>query len=158
VTLRSSTPLTRRLFTQPTSPGRTGGSVRASLLIVLLLLALAISGALNALLLPKALQHDRLVAASWDPGIVAVDTPGLYGAYVWLDGDDAGAAVMLTVFIDRPSLWAHQQHEDRRLGTARTAEEAVQRWGTLRWSEQGLQVGTGADAVLFSAADLRRHR
>lgn len=124
-------------------------------LIVLLLVALAASLLLNLLLYPMALRQTRLVAVSWGDGPGA---PALYGAYVWVDGQAPQMQARLTIYIDRPSLWISYAHETRTLGAVASPEEAVQRWGLLRWDAQGLHVGAGPQAITVPASEIQRHR
>ncbi|NRF66892.1 hypothetical protein HLB44_07845 [Aquincola sp. S2] len=124
-------------------------------LVALLVVLLAASVGFNLLLYPKARQHTRLVAVSWGDGPGA---PALYGAYVWVDGDAPQMRALLTVFIDRPSLWASYEHETRVLGPVDSPEQAVQQWGRLRWDGEGLHVGIPPRAVTIPASELQRHR
>lgn len=139
-------------------PHLPGGRSRARLapwVIALLVMALLASLAMNLLLYPPASRHGRLVAVSWGDG---PGVPALYGAYVWLDGEAPQLRAMLTIYIDRPGLWASYEHSPRVLGPVNSPEQAVQQWGVLRWEPDGLHVGSGPQAVLVPAAELQRHR
>ena len=136
----------------PTTPSRRSAGAWITGLLVLALLAAV---GLNLVLYPIARQHTQLVAASWGD---APGAPALYGAYVWVEGQAPALQVKLTLYIDRPSLWLSQAHEPRTLGTAASPQEAVQRWGQLRWDSQGLHVGTGPQAITIPAAEIQRHR
>jgi hypothetical protein len=102
-------------------------------------------------------RFNRLVAVSWgqvDPHA----PPALYGAYVWLDGREPNLRATLSIYIGRPSTVLSYRFDDRDLGTVPSEEEAVARWGDIRWSAEGLHVGQGHAGVLMPAAELTNHR
>lgn len=124
-----------------------------TLLLLLALLAVIAAGATFALLYPKAERHNALIAVSWgqpDPNGPAA----LYGAYVWLDGQKPAHA-HLTVYIDRPSLIAAYSLPERDLGAVTSPEDAVARFGQVRWDAAGLHLGA---ALVVPTAELTSHR
>lgn len=104
----------------------------------------------------RAEQLEQLVAVSWGDGRYG---PAFYGAYVYCEPRaDGQFDVKLSVRIGRGTLFTRYQHDPRTLGVAKDPEDAVARWGTVTWSDAGLNVGTGADAHRFPRNELERHR
>lgn len=119
--------------------------------------------ALGAYFYREASRLDRLVAVSWGDGKYG---KALYGAYVFYEEKNSELLVKLSVRIDRGSFWGQYAHDTRTLGTAKDPADAVARWGTITWSDQGLEVGPppgttplpAAAKHLFPRAELERHR
>ena len=95
---------------------------------------------------------DRVVAISWGDGSYG---PAFYGAHVYLEPRGDVYSVHAQVFIGRGNGYRHELGE---LGEVAHPEAAVARWGRLEWSEDGLRIGTGPDAVFFPREKLERHR
>lgn len=93
---------------------------------------------------------------SWGDGRYG---PAFYGAHVYLDPLEAGGfAVHARVFIGRnTSLFAYV-HDMGELGRVASAEEAVARWGELRWQADGLRIGPESSATFLPRSDLENHR
>jgi hypothetical protein len=142
-------------MTMPTPPTRR--TMPFKVFLALLVFALCIALLATVMLHKRAQRFNQLVAVSWgqsDPN----GPPALYGAYVWLDGQAPRQRATLSVYIDRPSLLASYQFDDRDLGPVINAEDAVARWGQVRWSAEGLRIGQGPQSLLIPAAELAKHR
>lgn len=118
-------------------------------------------------LLPKGLQYlslyeraaqmERIVAVSWGDGAYG---KAFYGAYVYYQPrKDDRLNVLLSVRIGRGDLLNHHAHDPKLLGVVKTPEEAVARWGTVTWTDQGLTVGSAREpGFVFPKESLERHR
>src|SRR5262245_45252208 len=106
---------------------------------------------------PSGQRVDRVVAMSWND---QEEGRPSYGAHVYLEPlDDAvGYSVQAQVFIDRGDEFFSYVHGMGELGRVATDEEAVARWGTIIWRDDGVQFGSDPDAPFLSRAALRRGR
>jgi len=83
-----------------------------------------------------------------------------YGAHVYLEPleEELGYSVRARVFIGRGTFWSSYQHEMGEIGRAASDEEAVERWGTLIWRPDGLQIGNEPNAPFLPRRKLENHR
>lgn len=95
---------------------------------------------------------DRVVAMSWGDG---KHEPSYYGAHVYLEPAGSGYSVRARVYIGRGTGYFQDCGE---LGMAQTADEAVVRWGTIDWREDGLHIGNGTNQFFLAKAILENHR
>lgn len=101
---------------------------------------------------------DRIVAVSWG----GKKFPAHHGANVYLvrleDENEklTGYAVRARIQCGRGNpVW----HECGELGRVKTDEEAVARWGTITWTDEGLSIGDPCAGGYFLARDkLESHR
>jgi hypothetical protein len=101
----------------------------------------------------SAARLERVVAMSWGDGKYG---PSLYGAHVYLvPAAGSGYSVRARVYIGRGNGYFHDCGE---LGTARTDSEAVARWGTIDWREDGLHIGSGPDHFFLARVTMESHR
>lgn len=96
--------------------------------------------------------EERLVAVAWGDGRYG---PAFYGAYVYLVPQGDGFSVRARVMLGRGN---DHRHECGELGTARTAAEAVARWGKLDWRSDGLAIGEGESRFFLPRATFENHR
>lgn len=97
-------------------------------------------------------QLDRVIVMSWGDGRYG---PAFYGAHVWLEPIENGYSVRARVLLGRGNRSFYDVGE---LGQTTTDEEAVARWGEVRWRDDGLQLGTGVDSYFLPRAILENHR
>lgn len=95
---------------------------------------------------------ERVVAMSWGGGKYGT---AFYGAHVYLEPQAGGYSVRARVLIGRGRDYFHDCGE---LGRVRTDSEAVAKWGTIEWREDGLRIGSGPDTYFLPRAKLERHR
>ena len=99
-----------------------------------------------------ATRLERVVAMSWGNGKYG---PSFYGAHVYLEPASSGYSVRARVYIGRGNDYFHDCGE---LGTAQTDSEAVARWGTIDWREDGLHIGSGTNQYFLARAKIESHR
>lgn len=95
---------------------------------------------------------DRVVAMSWGDGKYG---EACYGAHVFLEPLPSGYSVRAMAHIGRGNGYFHDCGE---LGTVRTDAEAVARWGTIDWRDDGLHIGSGATHYFLPRAKMESHR
>jgi hypothetical protein len=100
----------------------------------------------------SATQLDRVVAMRWGDGKYG---PSFYGAHVYLKPLASGYSVRARVYIGRGNSYFHDCGE---LGTVQTDPEAVARWGTIDWREDGLHIGNGTNHYFLERAKIESHR
>lgn len=91
----------------------------------------------------SATKLERVVAINWGDGKYG---PSFYGAHVYLEPVSSGYSVRARVYIGRGNDYFHECGE---LGTVQVDSEAVARWGTIAWREDGLHIGSGTDEYTF---------
>ena len=98
----------------------------------------------------NSLTLGETVAVKWSDG---VHNNPVYGAHVYLDpymtNNFRGHAVRLRVFIGRQE-YGQKFTAPHHLGLAKTQDEAVRQWGSLRWSLEGLYVGANNQTTFIS--------
>lgn len=97
-------------------------------------------------------QLERVVAMKWGGGKYG---PSFYGAHVYLEPLSKGYSVRARVYIGRGNDYFHDCGE---LGTVRTDSEAVAKWGSIYWREDGLRIGSGTNEYFLPRAKLESHR
>jgi hypothetical protein len=97
-------------------------------------------------------ELGRLVAVSWGDGKYG---PAFYGAHVYLEPVTSGYSVRARVYVGRGNDYFHDCGE---LGRVQTDAEAVARWGTIEWREDGLHIGRGTNHYFLPKAKLESHR
>lgn len=97
-------------------------------------------------------QLERVVAMSWGDGKYG---RAFYGAHVYLHPISSGYSVRAQVLIGRHNGYYHQIGE---LGRVSHPADAVEKWGTIQWREDGVQIGTGTNGYFLPRAKLERHR
>ena len=97
-------------------------------------------------------ELGRLVAVSWGDGKYG---PAFYGAHVYLEPVTSGYSVRARVYVGRGNDYYHDCGE---LGTVQTDAEAVARWGTISWSEDGLRIGSSTNQYFLARAKLESGR
>lgn len=95
---------------------------------------------------------DRVVVMSWGDG---KSVASFYGAHVYLELAKGGYSVRARVYIGRGYGYFQDCGE---LGTVQTADEAVARWGTINWQEDGLHIGNGTNQFFLAKTQLENHR
>jgi hypothetical protein len=96
---------------------------------------------------------QRTVAMTWGGGKYG---PAFYGAWVYEQPVSGGLSTRARVWIGHES---DDWHDCGELGRVSTHEEAVEKWGTITWKEDGLHIGRGAPNDYFLArAVLEAHR
>ena len=100
----------------------------------------------------SATRLERVVAMSWGDGKYG---PSFYGAHVYLEPQSGGYSVRARVYIGRGNDYFHDCGE---LGTVQTDSEAVARWGTINWREDGLHIGSGTNHYFLARAKMESHR
>ncbi len=98
----------------------------------------------------SATRLGRVVAMSWGDGKY-----GPYGAHVYLEPIASGYSVQARVYIGRGTNYCHDCGE---LGTVKTDSEAVAKWGTIDWREDGLHIGKDANQYFLPRAKMESHR
>ena len=81
---------------------------------------------------------DRIVAVSWGDGEYG---EAFYGAYVYLVPESGDYSVRARIYIGRGNDYWHECGE---IGRAETDVEAVEKWGTITWTDDGLNIGDPA--------------
>ena len=99
-----------------------------------------------------ARRVDRIVAMSWGDGRYG---PAFYGAQVYLEPLDSGYSVRALVHIGRGNDMFHDFGE---IGRAQSDADAVARWGTIDWREDGLHIGSGTNEYFLPRAKVESHR
>ena len=66
-----------------------------------------------------------------------------------------GYSVWARVYIGRGNDYFH---DCGKLGTVQTDAEAVSRWGTMDWREDGLHIGSGTNEYFLPRTKLENHR
>ena len=89
---------------------------------------------------------------SWGDGKYG---PSFYGALVYLRSQNGGYSVRARVYIGRGNNYYHDCGE---FGTVLAEPEAVARWGTIAWREDGLHIGEGTNEFFLARSKLERHR
>jgi hypothetical protein len=82
---------------------------------------------------------DRSIAMSWGDGKYGKD---FYGAQVYLVPVGSQYSVRARVHIGSGNAYYHDCGE---LGRANSVQEAIERWGTIRWHQDGLDIGNPAE-------------
>lgn len=95
---------------------------------------------------------DRVVARKWGDGKYG---PAFYGAHVYLEPVSGGYSVRGRVYIGRGNDYYQDCGE---LGTVQSDTEAVARWDTIDWREDGLHIGSGSNHYFLARASLESHR
>jgi hypothetical protein len=98
---------------------------------------------------------DLVVAMSWgkrDNGNQAI-----YGAHVYLVPHNDRFKVMATVYVYRTDSFKYQ-HPCGVLGEVADDTEAVEKFGTIIWRDDGLQIGTGPEQFFLPRKELQSHR
>src|SRR5262245_17695046 len=107
---------------------------------------------------PEAAPVSRTIAVTWGDGRFG---RAFYGAHVFvLEGEvDGQLAVHAVVYIDRPDRFVSYQHDCGEIGRVASWADAVSKFGTIRWSQEGLRIrdGSATDYVL-GRAELENHR
>ena len=83
----------------------------------------------------SAKRAGRVVAVSWGD---APHAQAFYGAFVYLRQKGDEYAVRGRVYLGREG---GRFYDCGELGTVKTPAEAVQRWGTIEWKPDGVQIG-----------------
>jgi hypothetical protein len=99
-----------------------------------------------------ATRLERVVAISWGDGKFG---SSFYGVHVYLEPVSSGYSVRARVYIGRGNNYFHDCGE---LGTVQTDSEAVARWGTINWREDGLYIGSGTNEYFLARAKMESHR
>jgi len=81
---------------------------------------------------------NRIVAVSWGDGEYG---EAFYGAYVYLVPESGDYSVRARIYIGRGNDYWHECGE---IGRAETDVEAVEKWGTITWTDDGLNIGDPA--------------
>jgi len=81
--------------------------------------------------------------------------PSFYGAHVYLESRSSGYSVQARVYIGRGNDYFQDCGE---LGTVQTDAEAVARWGTIEWREDGLHIGSGTNQFFLARAKMESGR
>ena len=100
----------------------------------------------------SATRLERVVVMSWGDGKYG---PSFYGAQVYLEPRRSGYSVRARVHIGRGNDYFHDCGE---LGTVQTDTEAVARWGTIAWHDDGLHIGSGTNHYFLSKGQMESHR
>ncbi len=78
---------------------------------------------------------ERIIAVKWGDGRYG---KAFYGAYVFLEPSTDGWQVRSRVYLGRGN---DSYHDCGVIGTAISDAEAVSRWGTIDWKDDGLHIG-----------------
>ena len=100
----------------------------------------------------SATRLDRVVAISWGDGKYG---PSFYGAQVYLEPISNGYSVRTRIHNGRGNDYFYDCGE---LGKVQTDSEAVARWGTIVWREDGLHIGSGTNEFFLARAKMESHR
>ena len=102
----------------------------------------------------KALNN--IVAVSWGDG---EGEQAFYGAYVFLVPEDGEYSVHAEVYIGRSTDYVNYFHDCGEIGRAKTDIEAVEKWGTIYWKEDGLYIGDpSSGGYHLPRSELESHR
>jgi len=139
-------------------PAGRGRAVLVSLIALMLAFAAFVAG-FGLGYRAEAAPAGRTIAIAWGDGRFG---PAFYGAHVFVreaDSTDGPLSVRAVVYIDRPDRFVSYQHDCGEIGLARSWSDAVARFGTIRWSPDGLRIGSGDPADYFlSREQLENHR
>lgn len=100
----------------------------------------------------SAKRAGRVVAVSWGD---SAQTKAFYGAFVYLRQKSDHYSVRARVYLGRGG---EDFYECGELGKAGTPAEAVERWGTIEWKPDGLQIGGGTNRFFISKGDLDKRQ
>jgi hypothetical protein len=125
---------------------------RPATLIVIALLAGVVGfvAGWGAIAAQSSKRAGRVVAVSWGD---APRAKAHYGAFVYLRQKPEGYSVRARVYLGREGVAFHDCGE---LAVVKTPAEAVERWGRIEWSANGLQIGSGSDRLFVSRAELEK--
>ena len=125
---------------------------RPATLIVIALLAGVVGfvAGWGAIAAQSSKRAGRVVAVSWGD---AARAKAYYGAFVYLRQKPEGYSVRARVYLGREGVAFHDCGE---LAVVKTPAEAVERWGKIEWSVDGLQIGSGSDRFFVSRAELEK--
>ena len=112
---------------------------------------------------PERLEMVRdTIALSWSDGTEFQGGPGLqgfYGAHVVGRETAEGFEVSCHVHIGPPDGWVSYEHDCGVLGVVESRAVAVERWGTIQWTEDAVWIGDPArDGVSVPRKTLQQHR
>jgi hypothetical protein len=79
---------------------------------------------------------ERIIAVKWGDGRYG---KAFYGAYVLLEPSGDGYLVRSRVYLGRGNDY---YHDCGVIGTVSNDAEAVSRWGTIDWKDDGLHIGS----------------
>ena len=99
-------------------------------------------------------EIQNVVVFSWGDGKYG---KAFYGAHVFLEPDEneEGYTVYARVYIGRNHDY---YHDCGALGHVKTDAEAVVKWGTIEWKEDGLYIGKGKDRYYLARSKIESHR
>jgi hypothetical protein len=100
----------------------------------------------------SAITLERVVAMKWGDGEYG---PSFYGAHVYLEPASSGYSVRARVYIGRGNDYFHDCGE---LGIVQNDTEAVAKWGTIYWRDDGLHIGSGTSEYFLPRAKIESHR
>ncbi len=96
---------------------------------------------------------DRTIAMSWGDGKYGKN---FYGARVYLVPDGSEYSVQARVLIGPGNGMSHDCGE---IGRVRSAQEGIDRFGTIAWEEKGLTIGDPAkDGFQLERKRIESHR
>jgi len=101
----------------------------------------------------EAAPAGRTIAIAWGGGKYG---DAFYGAHVYVgEAEGPELPVRALVYISRPDRFTYYAHDCGEIGRAKDWPEAVAKFGTIRWSADGLRIG---DGYFLPRAQLESHR
>lgn len=95
---------------------------------------------------------DSIVAVSWGDGKYG---EAFYGAEVYLEKQEKDYSVKARIHVGRGNSMYHDCGE---IGRASTPEEAVSKFGEIKWSPEGLTIGSDESSYFLARKRLESHR